>query len=310
MIVSASRRTDIPCFYAEWMMNRFRAGYALVRNPMNHAQLTRVPLTPDVVDCVVFWTKDAANLLPCLGELDERGYAYYFQFTLTPYDRALEPNLRGKAEIAATFRALSKRIGSRRVVWRYDPVILNDSLGVEWHKAQFERLCGQLAGYTDTVTVSFVDLYPKLKTDRIRAVLPAERAELAGFFAETAREHGLRAAACCEAGDLRPYGLERASCIDRARIEALLGCRLDTPPDKNQRAGCGCCRSVDIGAYNTCGNGCVYCYANHSAASARKNLAAHRPDGELLFGEALPGEKITERRFVSEAVRQSGLPGL
>ena len=160
------------------------------------------------------------------------------------------------------------------------------------------------------MTVSFVDLYPKLKTDRIRAVLPAERAELAGFFAETAREHGLRAAACCEAGDLRPYGLERASCIDRARIEALLGCRLDTPPDKNQRAGCGCCRSVDIGAYNTCGNGCVYCYANHSAASARKNLAAHRPDGELLFGEALPGEKITERRFVSEAVRQSGLPGL
>ena len=113
MIVSASRRTDIPCFYAEWMMNRFRAGYALARNPMNHAQLARVPLTPDVVDCVVFWTKDAANLLPRLGELDERGYAYYFQFTLTPYDRALEPNLRGKAEIAATFRALSKRIGSR-----------------------------------------------------------------------------------------------------------------------------------------------------------------------------------------------------
>ena len=129
MIVSAGPAARISVFYAEWMMNRFRAGYALARNPMNHAQLARVPLTPDVVDCVVFWTKDAANLLPCLGELDEHGYAYYFQFTLTPYDRALEPNLRGKAEIAATFRALSKRIGSRRVVWRYDPVILNDLLG-------------------------------------------------------------------------------------------------------------------------------------------------------------------------------------
>lgn len=307
MILSASRRTDIPCFYAEWLMNRLRAGYALTRNPMNHAQLARVPLTPDIVDCIVFWTKDAANLLPRLGELDARGYRYYFQFTLTPYDRAVEPNLRAKAEIEETFRALSKRVGSRRVVWRYDPVILNDSLGVEWHKARFQRLCGRLAGYADTVTISFVDLYPKLKTGLIRAISTAERAELAGFFAETARQHGLRATACCEADDLRPYGIERASCIDRERIEAMLGCGLEAPPDRNQRPGCGCCRSVDIGAYNTCGNGCVYCYANHSAASVRRNRAAHRPDGELLLGEVLAGERITERPFVSDAVRQSGL---
>ena len=308
MILSASRRTDIPCFYAEWLMNRVRAGYALTRNPMNHAQLARVPLTPDIVDCIVFWTKDAANLLPYLGELEARDYQYYFQFTLTPYGRPIEPNLRDKTEIEETFRALAGRIGSRRVVWRYDPVILGDSFDISYHRTQFARLCGRLAGCTDTVTFSFVDLYPKLnRVGWLRAPDAAERAELAGCFAEAARQNGLRITACCEADDWTAQGVGRASCVDRARIEALLGCRLAVPPDGNQRSGCGCCRSVDIGAYNTCGNGCVYCYANHSPASARRNLAAHRPDGELLLGEVLPGETAAERQWRSDAVRQTGL---
>ena len=259
MILSASRRTDIPCYYAEWFTNRIRAGYVLTRNPMNHAQLSKIPLSSEVVDCIVFWTKDAANILPYLGELDAFGYNYYFQFTLTPYDRTLEPNLRPKPEIETTFTRLSKRIGRECVVWRYDPIILNDTLlDIAYHKAQFARMCGKLSPFTDTVVISFVDMYTKLKTPLIRPITEVEIAELSAFIGKTAKQYGIRAVACSESGDLSGYGIEKSACIDRGRIERLIGCPLDIKNDKNQRANCGCCESIDIGAYNTCMNGCVY----------------------------------------------------
>ena len=191
MILSASRRTDIPAFYADWFMRRVEAGFVLTRNPMNHAQLSRIPLSPETVDAIAFWTKDPQPMLDRLPALDAVGYRYYFQFTLTPYDRTLERGLRNKTEIESTFIALSKRLGRERVVWRYDPIILNDTLDVSWHREQFSRMCGVLAPYTDTVTISFVDLYAKCRSPLLREITPAEMAELAGFIGETARTHGL-----------------------------------------------------------------------------------------------------------------------
>lgn len=313
MILSASRRTDIPCYYAEWFVNRLKAGYVLVRNPMNPAQMSRIPLSPDLVDCIVFWTKDAQHILPHLTALDRMGYHYYFQFTLTPYDCVIEPGLRSKTEIEDTFIELSKRIGRERVVWRYDPIILNDTLDIAYHKAQFERLCDKLCGggpqplYTNTVTVSFVDLYPKLKTPLIREITAEEMEELGSYIGRTAKGYGLAVGACCEKAGLSGYGMERASCIDKALIEKIIGCPLDILPDKNQREGCGCCESMDIGAYNTCPNGCIYCYATDGAASAERRYRAHNPDSELLTGRAAEGEKITERKVKSHKREQMEL---
>ena len=295
MILSASRRTDIPAHYAPWFMARVRAGFALTRNPMNHRQLYRVPLTPEEVECAVFWTKDPLPLMPHLDELDARGWRYYFQFTLTPYGRALEPGLRDKTEIGDTLEALGRRNGRARVVWRYDPIILNDELTVAWHRAQFARLCGRLAAFTDTVTVSFVDLYPKLKTPLLRAITPDEMAELAGSLSETARAHGLTPVACSEQADLTPYGIGQACCIDRRRLEQVCGQPLRIGPDRNQRGSCGCCESVDIGAYDTCVNGCVYCYANRGDGAARRRHDAHDPQSPLLTGAVGPDEVIVDR---------------
>ena len=126
MIISASRRTDIPCYYSRWMRRRLEEGFVLVRNPMRPSQLRRVTLSSDIVDCIVFWTKDAQNILDTLPLLDQMGYRYYFQFTITPYDQQLEPYLRAKPEILDTFTELSRRIGRHRVVWRYDPIICTD----------------------------------------------------------------------------------------------------------------------------------------------------------------------------------------
>lgn len=124
MILSASRRTDIPCYYSEWFINRLKAGYVFTRNPMNHAQISRINLSPDIVDCIVFWTKDPANMLDRLHILDEIGYKYYFQFTLTPYGKEIECSLREKSQIIETFIKLSETIGKDKVLWRYDPIIL------------------------------------------------------------------------------------------------------------------------------------------------------------------------------------------
>ncbi len=201
-------------------MNRIRAGQLLTRNPVNHSQLYRIPLSPDKVDCIVFWTKDPLNLMPHLDELDALGYNYYFQFTLTPYGRDIEPRLRPKDELTDAFIALSERIGSLRTVWRYDPIILAGDIDINYHREHFARLCDRLAGerkYADTVVISFVDVYPRIKSDAIRWLEPDEMRELAEFIGKTAREHGLKAKSCCEAIDLSEYGIEHGAWISRRR---------------------------------------------------------------------------------------------
>ncbi len=290
MIISASRRTDIPCYYSRWMRRRLEEGFVLVRNPMRPSQLRRVTLSSDIVDCIVFWTKDAQNILDTLPLLDQMGYRYYFQFTITPYDQQLEPYLRTKPEILDTFTELSRRIGRHRVVWRYDPIICTDQLTADWHKRQFAQMCGRLAPFTEQVVISFVDLYTRLRGSGIRSVLPEEITQLAAFIGQTAGQYGVQASACCEQMDLSGYGITPANCIDAARISRVCDAPVCLKRDNNQRVGCGCVKSVDIGVYNSCGNGCVYCYANRGTAV--RNLAAHDPDSPILNGRVLEGETI------------------
>jgi len=308
MVLSASRRTDIPSFYSQWLMNRLRAGYVLVRNPMNHAQVSRVALSSDAVDCIVFWTKDPVNLLDKLPEIDAMGYRYYFQFTLTPYGKTLEPGLRDKADIVETFVRLGELIGKDRIVWRYDPIVVSGELDAGYHVKRFAALCGRLHPYAKYVNISFVDMYAKVRSKLIRPVTPGEMAEIAGRFAEIAAHFGLPVRACCEP-DLLDCGIQPASCIDKSLVEELCGYRLNAVSDKNQRAGCRCVQSVDIGTYNTCAHGCAYCYANASVKGAAANRARHDPLGEFLLGGSLTGDRITERRMVSLKESQTGLFG-
>ncbi|MGE5614546.1 MAG: DUF1848 domain-containing protein [Bacillota bacterium] len=293
MIVSASRRTDIPAYYSGWLLNRLHAGYVFTRNPMNHAQVRKVVLSPDVVDCIVFWTKDPLNMLDKLDAIDRLGYRYYFQFTVTPYGNSIERGLRDKEEIIKTFRALSDRIGKNKIVWRYDPIIINDMFDYTYHREQFSRLCSKLGRHTDQCIISFVDMYSKLKTDILREISMDEMIEAGEMISAVAKDFGISVKACCEGSFLSKYGIGQASCIDKALIESIYGHSLDIKKDKNQRKSCGCYESVDIGAYNTCRNGCVYCYANYSDISVNNNIKKHNPQGELLIGRVRDNDKIT-----------------
>ena len=158
MILSVSRRTDIPNYYPEWFFNRIRDGRAYVRNPMNPRQVSDVPLAPEVVDCIVFWTKNPARMIERLDELS--AYNYYFQFTLTGYGRDMERGVPHKKEkMIPLFRELSQKIGKERVIWRYDPIIVNDRYTAKYHIRAFGQIAEALDGFTEKVVISFVDIY-------------------------------------------------------------------------------------------------------------------------------------------------------
>jgi hypothetical protein len=308
MIISASRRTDIPACYSDWFFNRIREGFVLARNPMNARQIGRICLSPDVVDGIVFWTKNPAPMLGRLSELSD--YAYCFQFTLTPYGKDVEPNIPDKAEaVIPAFQRLSSEIGARRVVWRYDPILLSPKYGIDYHVRAFEKIAGRLKGYTNKVVVSFIKAdYRNVKSNAaalgLLGLSRETQIELLRRLAEIARSCGLLIDTCAERLGLAEYGVGRARCIDRQLFEELLGDSLRIEKDAAQRPECGCAASIDIGAYNTCRNGCRYCYANYSQGLVRANGQKHDPLSPLLPGGVEAGDKITERPVKSNRERQ------
>lgn len=307
MILSVSRRTDIPCYYSDWFVNRIKAGYLCVRNPFNSEQISRISLSPDVIDCIVFWTKNPADMLDKLDELKD--YEYYFQFTLTGYGKDAEPNLPDKKSvIVPTFRKLSERIGKKRVVWRYDPIMFNDKYTPDYHIRAFGELCSLLDGYTERVVISFVDLYAKTKknTESLHLKSASERdmMSLAAELSRIARAHGLEIFTCAENIELSSVGIEHGSCVDKRLVEELTGFTLKCAKDKNQRGECGCFESIDVGAYNTCRSGCKYCYANFSDALVGRHVAEYDPTSPVLCGRIGDGDEVTERKISSFRERQ------
>lgn len=293
MIISASRRTDIPAFHAEWFMKRIRAGFALVRNPFDARQLRRVSLAVEDVDAIVFWTRNAEKLIPHLPELDARGYRYYFHYTITGYPRSLEKSAPTLERALATFAELGERLGPERVLWRYDPILVSNLVGVAEHRERFAAIAAALRGRTSRVTISFAELYRKTATNlgRVEGLdytdlsrEPERARELVSELARIAADCGMELRTCATAADLTAAGASPGKCIDDERLRALFG--IDYPParDKGQRPACRCVRSIDIGQYDTCLHGCVYCYATGNARLAAANMARHDPDSPLLIG--------------------------
>lgn len=307
MIISASRRTDIPTYYSNWFFNRIMNGYVLVRNPIHTHQISKIPLNPDVVDGIVFWTKNPIPMLDRFNVLRE--YMYYFQFTLNSYAQDVETHVPNKQKhIIPAFKKLSDMIGPDRVIWRYDPIFLNDTYTPEYHIRYFEKIAKELSPYTKKCTISFIDFYrntSKNVSDLSLHDFPEEaQKDLAKELAAIAHSYGLLIDTCAEGIELQEYGIEHARCIDDRLLSKLLDCPLDIRKDKSQRLACGCVESIDIGAYDTCRNGCKYCYANYSEKTVCSNFARHIPDSPLLFGEVGPDDIITERKVMSCKVNQ------
>jgi len=264
MIISASRRTDIPSYLSDWFFDRIKEKSVFVKNPMNARQISAISLAPDDVDCIVFWSKNPKPMLDKLQLI--KNYSYYFQFTLNPYEQDIEVNLPLKDEIIETFKQLSDKICPKKVIWRYDPVLLNDKYTIAYHIDNFGKYAGALKGYTEKVTFSFIDFYKRIteniKTFNIRETTSEEKNLIAEQFSQIAKENNLLIDTCAEDIDLSKYGITHARCIDDRLISRITGKNCSAEKDKNQRVECGCVKSKDIGEYHTCSNGCIYCYAS------------------------------------------------
>lgn len=271
MILSVSRRTDVPALYADWFLERVREGFVLVANPFFPCgKVARVEIRPvrveenilggrevsGNVDGIIFWTKNPRPLMERLDELSE--FKYYFHFTLNGYGRDIERNVPPIEERVATFRELAGRIGAERVIWRYDPILLSRNITVGWQIERFEGLCKELRGFTNECNISFlIGKHSEFWTPSL-----GERDEILRNFARIARENGIQLKACALGNDWAKYGIKQSRCTDPELFGKLCGGRVKTKRRDGQRKECMCMPCVDIGVYNTCTHGCVYCYAN------------------------------------------------
>jgi len=299
MILSVSRRTDIPAFYSDWFIKRLKEGYVCVRNPMYPKQVSRIELNPDTVDCIVFWTKNPKAMLSKLDALSE--YEFYFQYTLNPYGKDIETNLPLIEDRIQTFIDLSEQIGKERVIWRYDPILITNEIGLQYHIEMFDKIASALKNHTTSVVISILDNYRKIRK-RMKAInsldiTPSEIEQIAVTFKKLSYIYGLRISSCAEDIDLRPFGINPGKCIDDQLISKLLGQEITIPKDKNQRGVCSCVESIEVGMYNTCLHNCKYCYANYDEETVAERYHQHDVNSPFLYGNASSDDKITERKF-------------
>jgi hypothetical protein len=268
---------------------------------MNPQLVSKISLNPQLIDCIVFWTKNPENMMKHLDQLKD--YHYYFLFTITSYGPELEKYLPTKDEVIETFIQLSRKIGKEKVIWRYDPVLITDTIDEEYHYHHFEYIAGKLHSYTERCIISFLDMYKKcernLKGFNIKELDPEEMARLAGRLNQVAQRCNIEMATCAEEVDLSPQSISHGKCIDEQLISRITGSNLEVKKDKHQRKTCRCVESIDIGAYNTCCHMCLYCYANSDARVVQKNMTRHHYESPLL--SANPLEKFNEIYFKGSA---------
>lgn len=301
MIISASRRTDIPAFYSEWFANRVKEGYVLVPNPFNPKQISKIQLTPDVVDCIVFWTKNPAPMMDKLDTFKE--FNYYFLFTLNPYEKDIENELPSIEKRIDTFKKLSDQIGKEKVIWRYDPIFTNEKYNVPFHQEAFAKIALRLKDHTDRCTIGFIDHYkhirPTLSKLNINPLSLEDIRVMAISFQQTLSSSPIHLDTCTVKVDLSDLGIPAGICIDKDLIEKIIGYPISTKKDKNQRDVCRCIESIDIGTYDTCFNGCVYCYANTSYNKLFQNGKMHDRTSPKLTGHINDDDIIKAREMKS-----------
>jgi len=308
LILSVSRRTDIPAFYSDWFYNRIKEGKVYVRNPMNPHKISSIALSPDNIDCIVFWTKNPSDsFISNLIILDDLKIPYYFQFTITSYNQTIECNVPKKNEIIEKFIKLSQKVGKEKIIWRYDPIFFNETYTLDYHKKYFTYLLEHLYKYTNKCIFSYFDFYKKIKKNidinKISQLNENDEVEIASYMAKAVNKYNLSLETCCEKINLQLLGIKKGHCIDSNLINKITNKNFNLIKDKNQRSECGCAESIDIGAYNTCKHNCIYCYANCTNINTNYN-----PNSLLLCSEIEKDDIISERKIKKLNLFKNELP--
>lgn len=291
MILNTGARTDT----VQWLLKRFEEGYVYARNPLFPNKVVKYELSPEKIDLVMFCSKNYKPILPRLHEITDK-YRTYFNYTVTAYGKDVEPLVPSVDESIETLIALSKQVGKQRVAWRYDPVLLTDKYTIEVHAKTFEYMAEKLAPYIDRYIFSFVEMYKKLKTNmpEIVPLTETDKNHIAEILGSIANKYGIHIQTCGTNGDYSQYGIRSSGCATLEILGAANGCEFKNLKHKGLREGCHCIESRDIGAYDTCLNGCKYCYANKNPKKAKDNYKLHNPDSPLLLGDLQSFDEVTQ----------------
>ena len=311
MIINTGARTDTVQYYCEWLLNRFSEGYVLTRNPLFPNKVTRYELSPDKIDLVMFCSKNYAPILPRLKEITDK-YRTYFHYTITAYGRDVEPNVPDIDTSIQTLIKLSSIVGKGRIAWRYDPVLLTEKYTVEKHFETFEYMAKRLAPYVDRCIFSFVEMYKKLQKNmpELIPLTEADKLKLAEGLGAIASKYGVRIQTCGTNGDYTKYGIHASGCATLEILGKANSCEFKELKHKGLREGCHCIESRDVGAYDTCPNGCRYCYANNDMARVKENCKKHNPKSPLLIGELQPTDTVIQGNQKSFLVSPASQPSI
>ena len=297
MILNTGGRTDTVQYFSEWLLNRFREGYVLSRNPLFPDIVNRIELNPETIDVVVFCSKDYSPILPRLHEISDRFNCYY-HYTITAYGTDIEPRVPSIEDSIRTLKTLAAQVGPEKIAWRYDPVLLTEKYTIERHLETFDRMARELTPYVDRCIFSFVEMYKKLEVNmpELLPVSEEDKLTLAENLGAIAQRYSLWLQTCATRTDYEQFGIHRSGCMTTKIFSQAMGIEFKKTPHKGNRLGCACMESRGLGDYNSCPNGCRYCYANKDHAKALQNYLTHNPDSPLLLGNIQPGDKIVPSR--------------
>ena len=311
MILNTGLRTDIPGFFSEWFYNRIEEGFVYVRNPYVKNQIYSYRLDPELIDCIIFCTKNPKPMFENLEKIDK--FNQYWHITITPYEKEIEPNVPPMNDVLESFKYLSKKLGKENVTLRYDPIFINEKYTLEKHIESFEYIINSLSGYTTEAIISFIDLYEKTKRNfpKAREVTKDERLKLGKEFAQIGKKNNITIKTCVEGSELDKFGIDSSGCMTKEVIERAINKNLNIPKQKARNGECYCLLNNDIGEYNTCAHGCLYCYANSNKKLVKRNLKLHDPKSPILIGEIKEDDIIKEMKqkslIINDSTRQTKL---
>ena len=295
MIINTGGRTDTVQYYSEWLLNRFKEGFVYSRNPLFPNKVTMYELTPDKVDCVVFCSKNYEPILERLHEITDK-FNTYFHYTITAYGTDIEPRVPSIEKSIETLLKLETIVGKNRIAWRYDPVLLTGKYNICYHLKTFERMSMRLSGHIDRCIFSFVEMYKKLSVNmpELEPMTEAQKTIIAKGLGEIAQKYNIHLQTCAENGDYTKFGIHPSGCMTLDILGKANGIKFRKLKHKGMRANCNCIESRDIGFYDTCPNGCRYCYANSTPDKAIKNHKLHNSKSPILLGEIKETDIIQE----------------
>ena len=295
MIINTGSRTDTVQYYTEWLLKRFEEGFVYSRNPLFPDKVTKYELNPDVVDCIIFCSKNYEPILPYIKGITEK-FNTYFHYTITAYDKDIEPNVPDIEKSIETLIKLSELVGQQRIAWRYDPILLTEKYTKILHYKTFNHIAEKISPYIDRCIFSFVEMYKKLETNMPEIILltPKDKTEIARNIGAIAKKHNMIIQTCATDENYEQYGILTSGCLTADILGRANNVKFKKLKHSGNRKNCNCMESRNIGDYDTCPNGCKYCYANQNPQIAKLNYEKHNPNSPLILGDLQETDEIIQ----------------